>query len=136
MARKLLPLLVQNDAEPQKSWAGISNPNDLARYIASVLSVDAESFDALNEIIISSTEPTGEDRNKIWIKTDEPVGIGIPIGSTYRVISDKPINIPYLHIGSIETIPSYARRLGSTELSNYKLDAPDNSIASWVIISQ
>lgn len=40
----VLPLVIQNDAEKQRSWEGIQTPQDLAYYMARVLSVDQRNI--------------------------------------------------------------------------------------------
>lgn len=134
MPKQFLPLRVAEDIEVQQSWNGISTPNELAKYFSRVLAVDPSSIVGLQETVYSSVRPQGEDANKLWIKTTEPVGIGIPVGGSYRMIFEEPVNTPYLFIGDIENIPSYARRLTDTERSDYALGNPAETKASWVII--
>lgn len=135
MPLPLLPLRVQADIEQQKSWEGISTPQDLAQYLSRVLSVDPNSLANIAEITFSSLEPTEGERGKIWIKTSEPVAIGIPVGGAYRMIYEQPPGVPYLVIGDENKIPSYARKLTASELTSYNLQAPDPGVANWSIIN-
>ena len=133
--KPFLPLLVQSDIEQQQSWEGISKPNDLIRYAARVLAVDPNALSAFDEITYSNLQPTGIEANNIWIKTGEPYAIGIPSSDGYKMIYQQPVNIPYLFIGRIEKIPDYARALTESELTAYKLTAPAEKVANWIIVS-
>lgn len=132
--KPFLPILVQSDIEQQQSWEGISIPNDLARYMARVLAVDPNSILSFDEVIYSNIQPSGDESKKIWIKTGEPYAIGIPTSDNYKMFYQQPVNVPYLFIGREGDIPDYSRVLTSSELEKYKLTAPDNKVANWIII--
>lgn len=132
--KPFLPLLVQSDIEQQQSWEGISKPNDFARYLARVLAVDPNILSSFDEITYSNIQPSGEEENSIWMKTEEPYAIGIPSSDGYKMFYQYPVNIPYLFIGRVEKIPDFARALTTSELTAYHLTAPSSNTASWVII--
>ena len=133
MAYPLLPLRVANDREQQRSWEGLSTPHELALYIARMMSVDPNKLLQLNEIIYSDLQPTGLDSKKIWIKTEEPVGIGIPVGGEYSIIYKYPPHTPILWTQGLKNLPGYMREISSTELSDYSLTAPSSDKIAWVI---
>lgn len=133
MAYPSLPLVVANDKEKQRSWEGISTPHDLALYMSRMLGVDPNKLLQLNEIIYSDLEPTGQDAKKVWIKTEEPIGIGIPVGGKYSIIYKYPPSTPILWIQGISNLPSYMRELTVTELEDYSITEPTSSKAAWVI---
>lgn len=132
MAYPNLPLSLQNDVEQGKSWEGNSTPHDLAQYMARVLSVDPNLLLALQEVVYSDVQPTGEDSKRIWIKTSAPAGIGIPTSFGYKVIYEYPANVPFLWV-SEDALPTYVRRLTNGELANYSLTDPIIATAYWVI---
>jgi hypothetical protein len=131
----LLPLSIQNDIERQRSWEGISTPHDLALYMGRVLSVDPTKILSLQEIVYSDVEPVGVDRKKIWIKTDHPVGFGIPTGDGYKMIYQYPPNTPFIWTQGMSDLPQYLRALTDGEMSDYSLAAPKNESVKWVIYS-
>jgi len=130
MSYPTLPLVVQRDIEQQKTWEGISTPYELALWLAKIMSIDPTRILQLNEIIHSDVQPVGSDASKIWIKTDEPLGVGLPTGGGYRMIYQYPPNTPFLYIG---TIPTYTRELSLAEMQDYSLTAPTSANATWVI---
>jgi len=130
-----IPLLVAKNIEQQKSWEGISTPYDLALYFAKILSVDPSKILQLQEVIYSDVQPTGDDAKKLWVKTDEPVGFGIPTGEGYSVVYRYPPNTPILWTVAIEDLPAYMRKMTSGEIGDYKLVAPDADKATWVIFN-
>jgi hypothetical protein len=125
-----LPLVVQRNIEQQKSWEGISTPFELAQYLARIMSIDPNELLQLNEIVYSDVEPVGDEARKIWVKTDEPFGIGVPVGNAYRMIYQYPPNVPFLFIGEM---PTYARELTTDEMSIYSLTKPTSTTAHWII---
>lgn len=133
MAYPLLPLSVANDKERQRSWEGISTPHDIALYIARMLAVDPNKLLQLNEITYSDLEPTGDDAKKIWIKTEEPIGIGIPVGGQYSIIYKYPPHTPILWTQGMGNLPSYMRELSSIEMEDYSLTEPASNKVAWVI---
>jgi hypothetical protein len=132
MSNPIIPLRVASDIEQQRSWEGISTPIDLAYFMARMLSLDVSALVALNEAVYSNIEPVGTDRKKIWIKTDEPISIGIPTGDSYTLIYRYSPHTPILWTQGISVIPSYMRKLTETEMTEMGL-AATNSKYAWVI---
>lgn len=124
-----LPLILSEQIEPERSWEGLSTPHDLLQYFARNCSVDARALVNLEEFVVSPIEPTGANRSKIWIKNEGAPGIGIPIGSQYKVIYEYPPNVPLLWTGGSSTqlsFPNYLRKLTPAELESFGLTAPTN----------
>ena len=133
---QLLPLVAQKGIERGSSWEGISTPNDLANFIARVLAVDPTAAIELQEVIYSDVKPVIENSKKIWIKTSEPSGIGVPIGGAeYRMFYEYPEGVPILWVKGIATIPKYMRQLTEKELEDYSLTKPKIASAAWVIFN-
>lgn len=130
-----IPLRVANPIERLQSWEGIASPYELAALLCKVLSVDASSLSALQEIVYGNIEPEGEEASKIWIKTNEPVGIGIPSTDGYKMIYQVPAGIPFLFLGKESNIPSYYRTLTEAEMENCGLSETDGNDAFWVIFN-
>jgi hypothetical protein len=128
---QVLPIVAANDIEKNRSWEGISTPHDLAMYMSRVLAVDPSAVERIQEVVYSDVQPTGEDSSKIWIKTSYPAAIGLPVGGEYEVIYQYGPNVPILWITA--AVPSYMRKLNSTELTDYGLTDPPNGVAKWVI---
>lgn len=128
-----LPVSLQSDLEKNRSWEGITTPHDLALYMSRVLFIDPSRILALNEIIYSDVTPTGLDAKKIWIKTDIPVGIGIPTGDGYSMLFQYPPDVPVLWTKGISEIPAYMRQITEAELLEMGITAPTNTDYAWVI---
>lgn len=128
-----LPLRVKSSIEPTSSWEGLSTPTDLAFFMAKVLSLSANELKDFEEIVFSNSQPTGDEASKIWIKTDEPLGIGIPVGKEYQVIYQHPKNIPFVWNNNINVVPSYLRPLTDEDLKQYGFTKPISSNYVWVI---
>ncbi len=133
MSNQTIPIRVASQVERQSSWEGISTPYELAIWLSRILSIDASKIAETQEIIYSDLQPTGNDQNKIWIKTSEPIGLGLPTGDVYSIIYQYPPGIPLLWTKSASTVPQYMRELSETELTDYKLTAPDKGV--WVIFN-
>lgn len=125
-----IPLEVAKDIEQNVSYEDMPTPADLLNYMARMLSVDPNKLNNLQDVEVTSVQPDSAD--KIWIKTNEPVGIGLPIGGSYQMIYKYPANSPFLLKGSV---PSVLRKLTSDEISDYGLTAPTASNINWVILS-
>lgn len=130
-----IPLAVAKTIEPKKTWEGVSTPHDLALYIASLLSIDPTRLSLLQEIIYSDVTPTGEDSKKIWIKTNPPIGVGIPSESGYEIIYQYPVNTPILWVKLNGSKPQYLRQLTQDEVESFGLNEPDDDIAIWTIFN-
>lgn len=137
MKHPVLPLVVQSELEPLKSWEGISTPSDLARYMARVLSVDPNQLLQFEEIVFSDVQPTGDEASKIWFKTDEPIGIGIPSGDNdYNILYQYSPNVAYLWLNGSDRLPSYFRKITQSELEDYSLTDPTEKKAFWVVFEK
>lgn len=128
-----LPLKVLRDIEQNRSWEGLSTPYELLKYFASRLAVDAEQLSQMQELVYSDVQPTGDDAKKVWIKTDEPVGIGIPNGTGYSVIYKYPANTPFIWTTGLNDLPAYLRQLSQGDLDSYGLTKPQSATVAWVI---
>lgn len=133
MSSPVIPLRVASKIERSASWEGISTPYDLALYMQRTLSVDGSKIAELQEIIYSDLQPTGDDQKKIWVKTSEPIGLGLPAGDTYKIIYQYPPDVPILWMKSEATLPSYMRALTETEMDNCNLTAPKKGL--WAIFT-
>jgi hypothetical protein len=128
-----IPLSIQNDIEQTQSWEGFATPHDFALYCARVLSIDPDKLEFIRGAEASNLPPT--DKSKVWIKTDIPYGIGIPVGGTeYKMIYQWPQSTAFLWMGNSNTLPTELRRLSTDELEDLKLEAPNATIASWVVL--
>ena len=132
MAVKLAPLSIAKDVEQQRSWEGISTPYDLLIYFSKFASVDIGSLQSLDEVEVSSIEP--ENKTKIWIKTGNPVAIGVPIGSSYKMFYQYPPNVPFLWIGDTDSVPSYLTLVSDSDLEDYEITKPNKSKANYVVL--
>ena len=135
MSDPIVPIRVSRDIEQLRSWEGISTPYDLALFMGRVLSIDATKLTQLQEIIYSDLEPTGLDRKKLWIKTNEPIGFGIPTGDLYSMIYKYPVNIPMLWTLGGNGLPSYMTKLTDEQLTKFSLAKPTDSNYFWVIFN-
>ena len=132
--RPVLPLIASKDIEALKSWEGIETPADLVSLMARKLSVDPNQLEQFTEVLFSDVQPPSNS-SQLWIKTDPPVGIGIPSGGSYVVLYQYPPNVPFIHVDR-NNRPPYLRKLTASELENYNLTAPDAEVdADWVIMS-
>lgn len=121
---KSLPLKIQKGIEQASSWSGLSTPYDLLLYFARNTFIDPTAIVSLKEVVTSSIEPAGEDRDKLWIKTEGAPALGIPIGGTYQMIYQYPPNVPFIWTQGIDVMPSYISRLETSELGDYGLTNP------------
>ena len=129
----IIPLRVASLVEPQASWEGISTPHELAKWLSRILSVDATKLAETQEIVFGDLQPQGDDQNKIWVKTSEPVGFGLPVGDSYTIIYQYPPNVPLLWAGSDATIPSYLTTLSEDQITSFGLSTPNKG--TWVIFN-
>ena len=128
-----LPIRAASPIERLQSWEGINSPYELALLLCKVLSVDGDKVS--QEIVYSNIEPEGNDAAKIWIKTNEPVGIGIPSSDGYKMIYQVSANTPFLWIGKESSIPSYYRKLTDGEITKCGLNDTDGENAFWLIFT-
>ncbi len=134
MKRPVLPLVLQKNKEPLKSWEGISTPSELAAYLATVFSVDPNQLLQFEEIVFQEIEPVGEEAKKLWIKTDLPVGLGLPSGEGYNMIYQYPPNVAMLWLKGEEKLPDYLRKLTSDQLTDYGLTDPSDKKVFWIVL--
>lgn len=120
----ILPLVVAKPVEAKEDFAGLNTPFLFARYVLSLGGVDVEQLRTFQEIYYGSSEPSGADAGKIWVKRDGAPAIGIRIGSQYQMFYQYPPDVPLLWTKTSDTIPSYMRRLTDAELTQYSLIAP------------
>lgn len=120
-----LPLRVATAVEPITDWSYFNTPQELLLWVARMCSVDPNQVAVFQEIYAGSTEPTGDDRGKLWIKTTPPYGIMVFNGSNYEPIYSYPKNVPLLWTQSPTEFPSYLSRLSESELDDYGLENPD-----------
>lgn len=131
--RPVLPLIASKDIEALRSWEGIETPDDLVRLMARMLSVDPNQLEQFSEVVYSDVQPPSSS-TQIWIKTDQPIAIGIPSGGTYQLLYQYPPNVPFIYT-KMDSLPTYLRKLTDSELDRYNLVAPDaDSNAAWVIM--
>ncbi len=88
------------------SLCDIKSPQDIVDLITDNVNVDSQAFfDALNSgIVFSATEPTGDNKGKLWVKTtgggvENPRGVGIVVDGNYVIIpipadADIPEPVP------------------------------------------
>lgn len=133
MSDPIVPIRVSREIERLRSWEGISTPYDLALFMGRVLSIDVTKLTQFQEIVYSDLEPTGADRKKLWIKTNEPIGLGIPTGDLYSMFYKYPPNIPILWVLGEGQLPSYMTRITDEQLTNLSLTKPSNNSFFWVI---
>lgn len=95
-------------ADPLKLFA------DFARFFA----VQASSVN--DNIIRSNDVPLAKDRNKLWIKTSWPYGIGALIDGVYKMnyaINGYPVGVPFMAY-PIVPAQDYIREMGAQELQD------------------
>lgn len=130
MPANTLPLVVVNEKETAKTWEDLATPNDVIRYIASRLAVDPRVLNDLEELIYSTSEPTGENYKKPYIKTSAPYAFGFWTGNRYAYLWEYTPNTIALWSGLESDFPDYLTRIPTTELEEYGLTAPTNG-AFW-----
>lgn len=118
----VLPLKFAEDKERALSWEDVPTVKDLLVYIARMMGVDPNQLLQFQEIVYSSLAPT--EQNKIWIKTDGAPGIGIYIGSGYKVIYEYPVRVPLIWTKPASDFPDYLTKLSDDQLTAYGLTAP------------
>lgn len=118
-----LPLKAIRDIEPYKSWSEVKTPNDLILYIVANFVVDPSALSAFQQFIYSSSQPTGIDAGKPWVKTDSPPGFGVPIGENYILLTQYPPDVPLIWTKDT-ALPSYLRKLTEDEMTDYALATP------------
>ena len=134
MISNTLPLLVAKNVEAQRTFEGIATPLDLAVFLSRILVVDSKAVNQLSEVYIGSTEPTGADRKPIWINTGFLYSIALLMGNQYKHIYPYPVNTPFIWAIGEDELPSFARKLTVSELTDYSLVAPVNTDYFYVII--
>lgn len=114
-------LMVKESIEPIDSYQELCGDNvtefleNLSKRL--IVNVTTNNFD---NIIISSKTPKAEDRNKIWIKTSFPYGIGFMVDEGYLMdygLSQYPVRIPFMALPE-DMIPL---KLGVSELSESEI---------------
>lgn len=131
-----LALQIANDIEPLRSWENITSPADFVQYIARTLTVDPNQIIKLQEVVFNSIEPSGSDRGKLWIKTDNPIGIGIPSGPSYLVIYKYPPDIPLLWTKGRDALPNFMEELTEGQMADMGLTVPPNTSYFYVIFRE
>lgn len=119
-----LPLRKANDVEVLRTWESITTPEDLINYIVDHFAIDADGLARLLEIQSGSIPPSGDDVGKLWLKTNNPVGVGVFNGSDYQIIYQYPPNVPLLWTKGSSAFPSYLSALSAEELTSYELTNP------------
>lgn len=130
-----LQLLVAKPPETDQSWdsgnAGRS-PFDLALFLQKILFVDAGEFAKLTGVIRQSGQPQPEDTNKLWIKTSEPIGVGVYSGG-WQVIYEFTPHAPMLwDTNKRGPLPLYMARMTSSQMSGAGLTEPTDERWAWV----
>jgi len=83
---RFLPLVVANVIELKRAWEEIARtPESLGKWLIKMLAVDSTKISALNEIVLSEEQPTGENSRKIWVAVGPPPFIAIPSGDNQYV---------------------------------------------------
>jgi hypothetical protein len=138
----ILEIKITKDIEPFESWPDIcKNPNIFFAEIAKRLYINVDIKQLSQNIIISPSIPTAENRGKLWIKTSWPYGIGIVANGEYVMdygMSGFPVNIPFLH-KQMNVKPEYVSVIGSIDLESYGMKDIDTKDSSkrflWHIFS-
>lgn len=119
------PVKSNNSIEPILSWGELcKNPSILIAELAKRFFVSIDKDQIFENIIISSTIPSSDNRSKVWIKTSWPYGIGIIADGEYKMdygMSGFPVNIPFLH-KEIVTKPAYVEQIGSITMKEYGIE--------------
>jgi len=130
----VLPLLVANTIEASRKWEEIcQSPQALTAWLIRMLAVDISGIASITEIVKSASEPQGSDRSKLWLKMSDPVGIGVPYDGVYKMIYEYPPNCAVLWTKDLADLPSYFRKLTTSELSSVGLTSPTNGY-TWVVM--
>jgi hypothetical protein len=119
-----LPLRRANDTEALRTWEDIKTPDDLINYIVAHFAVEADGLARLMEIYRGPIAPSGDDLGKLWLKTNNPVGIGVYNGAGYEIIYQYPPNVPLLWTQGSSAFPSYLYTLTEEDLTNFGLTNP------------
>lgn len=93
-------------------WCQFQRPEDFLKLIPDLFRVNAEGIYQTMPAIASDVTPGNEHLDKIWVKTSEPPGIGIPSGGKFNVIYQYPVSVPFIADFGNSNIP-----IGVTELS-------------------
>lgn len=135
MARyPLLPLLAANDIEPLKSWEDVTSPHDLVLYLIRMAAVDPNQLLQFTEIVVGPDQPSGADRNKLWLKNTDPFAVGIFNGNTYKLIYEYPPNVPLIWTKARSEFPSYLTELNDGQLTSYGLTKPPSDAFYFMLI--
>lgn len=120
-----LPLVAVKALEALSSWEGINSPTDLIKYLTRNLAVDPNELLQFQDIIYSSTAPSGTSAGKLWVKTDGYPAVGIFVGDSYKLIAAYPFDVPLLWTRAASEFPSYLTKLTESELTKYALTNPE-----------
>lgn len=98
MVTRKFAVIPINDGNPWPTWQSMAlDPESLTKEIASRLMIQADEMS--ESIFISDDTPPQGEREKLWIKTSWPYGIGKLIAGKYRMdygMSGFPVNVPFL----------------------------------------
>jgi hypothetical protein len=129
----VLKLVVKKGLEPIESWTSLcKDPTSFLNEVASRL-VGAYDIDDA-QVVVSDKVPPPSDRNKLWIKTSWPYGIGKVIEGFYQMdygMSGYMPNIPFQQQESLaEPLKGFVRKLTTEEVKNFGLFLADASKAA------
>lgn len=113
--------------DPAVKWEDYcTDPMLLFKAFSSFFVVDATELKSTIPLIRSSTRPSADQRNAIWIKTSWPYGIGVFIDGAYQMdwgLSGYPENQPFLmkpaDIGA--TLPGNVTKLSDAQITEFGL---------------
>lgn len=126
-------IIVKSGVEPITSWDSLCrDPNSFMREVASRLAL---SFDLVPEnIVISEKVPEPSERNKLWVKTSWPYGLGKLIEGKFQMdygMSGMMPNIPFQASSDSFELATrdFVKKLSDVEIKDFGLYSADESKA-------
>lgn len=131
----LLKLLRVRNPEPERRWEEMPTPDEVLTWMLSHLAVDARALKPFAGVIVSGSVPLKENRGKLWVKTSEPVGVGVFVNGQWQMTYKYPPNTAFLWTQGANKIPAtgYIFQLSEAEVTELGLPAiAEGKTGIWV----
>lgn len=93
------------------------DPVSLLTFLVRHLGVDGGTVSDASAVVSSASEPGAADRDKVWLKTSSPPGVGVFANGVWNIIYPYPPNVALPWVGS-GSPPSYMRTVSDSEKAN------------------
>jgi hypothetical protein len=90
---------------------------ELIKFLARNMGIPSAQLGSGTIFVYSPTPPGADERNRVWIKTAAPFGIGIFAGGEWQLITAYPIGA-YLMWPASRSVPPGAVQLTNTDITN------------------